>query len=222
MRCNVLRCQGRFQEAYEILGNFMPRDSRMESQFGRVLCELGRCDEAIQELSTILARSWSPNIRIKLALANAYLVKCMQASLKGQRDWRTLQKSREAYKDLRTYTFPVTYFGKVDRLSVLIGLAIIEHLDGNVDSALRAWQVVSAASQDFLLTGYTDIIFAYSTGELQMRRGDTAQSDLLQNYARTLFSRTGRQHHFVGLGSYWPDILDSWYVARGRQPLSLA
>ncbi|RYP31953.1 hypothetical protein DL767_005494 [Monosporascus sp. MG133] len=157
----------------------------------------------------------------RLALANAYLMKCMQV-FQGQGqglDWRSLQASRDIYQDLRAHPFPATYFGKIDHLSVLMGLAIADHLNGQVDNALRAWQAALAASQALLLTGYTDMIQAYSTSELQIRRGAGTQADVLGNYAKALFARTGRQYHFTGIGSFWPDILNIWYAASGRQPV---
>lgn len=223
MRAKTLRCEGRFQQAYEILLTFTPGYNKVGLQLGYVLCELGKFDEAIRELdSQLLAAAGHPKntTLIQLALANAHLVKHMHVYSKGQRsDWRMLQKSRDIYQGLRAYTFPATYFGKINQLSALIGLAIADHLDGQVDSALEAWQAVSTASQAFLPTGYTDMIFAYSTSELQMRRGNTVQSDMLMNYAKALFARVGRQHHFVGLGSYWPDMINAWVAAQDREPL---
>ena len=220
MRAKVLRCEGRFQEAYDILATLTPRNARIRSQIGYVLCELGRSDEAISELQCATSKSQNGKTHISVALANVHLVKCMQALRSGQgSDWSTLQTSREIYQGLRAHAFPATYFGKVDWLSVLMGLAIADHMDGQVDSALRAWQSASAASQTFLPTGYTDMIFAYSTSELQMRRGATAQSEILRNYAKALYSRAGRQHHFVGLGSFWPDIVNAWFADKGQEPV---
>ena len=220
MRAKVLRFQGHFYEAYGILAALTPRDSKVGSQLSYVLCELGRTDEAIDELDR-LAGVEKGMARTKLAMANTYLVTCLHGLSQGHGlDWRMLRKSQEHYLDLQSFPFPATYFGKISHLSVLLGLAVASHVDGQVDLALKAWQRASAASQAFLSTGYTDMIFAYSTSELQMRRGASAQSDILGNYAKTLFARTGRQHHFVGLGSYWPDILHNWFVTRGREPIT--
>ena len=41
MRAKVLRCEGRFQEAHDILVPLTPRDARVGSQLSYVLCELG-------------------------------------------------------------------------------------------------------------------------------------------------------------------------------------
>ncbi|KAI1641505.1 hypothetical protein F4809DRAFT_586974 [Biscogniauxia mediterranea] len=62
------------------------------------------------------------------------------------------------------------------------------------------------------------MIISYSTSELEARRGATAQSDILRGYAGTLFARTGRQHHFLGLGSLWPDIVGGWLTGLGKEP----
>ncbi|RYP68536.1 hypothetical protein DL771_006613 [Monosporascus sp. 5C6A] len=223
MRAKILRFEGRFREAYEILITLAPPDSSVASLLAGVLCELGQCDHAIQELNQQLTITRHPKsvTRVRLALANAYLMKCMQVFQgQGRRlDWRSLQASRDIYEDLRAHPFPATYFGKIDHLSTLMGLAIADHLNGQVDNALKAWQAALAASQAFLLTGYTDMIQAYSTSELQIRRGASAQADVLGNYAKALFAKTGRQYHFAGIGSFWPDILNSWYAASGRQPV---
>ena len=220
MRAKVLRCEGRFQEAHDILATLTPSDARIGSQLSYVLCELGRSDEAIGALHQATSQSRDRRTHLTVALANVHLVRCMQALHGGQGlDWSSLQRSREIYHGLHSHMFPGTYFGKVDWLSVLMGLAIADHLDGQVDSALRAWQNASAASQTFLPTGYTDMIFAYSTSELQMRRGATAQSEILMSYAKALYTRAGRQHHFVGLGSYWPDILNTWFTTQGQEPV---
>ncbi|KAI1501037.1 hypothetical protein F5X99DRAFT_409514 [Biscogniauxia marginata] len=53
----------------------------------------------------------------------------------------------------------------MNRLSVLFGLAMVDHLDSKVDLALNAWQVALAASRECLSTGYTDMVISYSTTE---------------------------------------------------------
>ncbi|KAI1500926.1 hypothetical protein F5X99DRAFT_384388 [Biscogniauxia marginata] len=221
MRAKVLRYEGRFQESYNILHALPQESSKILALLGSVLCELGKCDEAIQRLHMyIAAKSHLHGTElVKLALANAYLLSYMhQIVEKRSQDWHSLQVSRDILQELAAIPFPVTYYGRMNQLSVLIGLAIIDHLNGRVESALGAWNAALAASKQCLPTGYTDVIISYSTSELEARRGATAQSDILRSYTGTLFARTGRQYHFLGLGSLWPDIIGGWLTALGKEP----
>ena len=155
-----------------------------------------------------------------LAMASAYLSKCLQRVSHGHElDWRTLHTSLELFIELRDFPSPHAYFGKISHLSALLGIAVATQLEVKLDSVLKAWQNASHAPQAFLRTGFTDMIFAYPTSELRLRRGASAQSELLSNYAKTLCVKSGRKHHFVSLESYWPEVLYGWFAARGRGPI---
>ena len=110
-----------------------------------MLCELGRADEAVKQVSH-LSLSVGGAARVKLAMANTYLSKCLQRVSHGHDlDWRTLHTSLELFMELRHFPFPHSYFGKISHLSVLLGIAFATHLEGKVDSALKAWQSASHA-----------------------------------------------------------------------------
>ena len=221
-QAGVLRCEGRFHEAYDILCHLSRDHRKTVALLGRVLCELGQYDEALRQLHLHLSTKASSRgvVSVELALAYAYVFRCMQGMIERNfLDRHALQASRETFQKLSSMPFRDTYYGKMNRLSVLFGLAMVDHLDSRVESALDAWRAALVASRESLPTGYTDMIISYSTGELEARRGGAAQSDVLVNYARTLFSRTGRQHHFVSLGSLWLDLLGKWFKALGKDPI---
>ncbi|RYP11808.1 hypothetical protein DL765_007588 [Monosporascus sp. GIB2] len=136
-----------------------------------------------------------------------------------QIEWQSLRTSRQIFQALAPSPQPEMLFDKIDRLSILLGLAVGYHPDGQVDAAFDAWNKALSMSQSFLTPGYTDLIISYSVGELELRRGAVAQADASGAYARSLFARTGLQHHFIGLGSLWPDLLGYWYKQRGREPI---
>ncbi|KAI1207664.1 uncharacterized protein F4807DRAFT_173722 [Annulohypoxylon truncatum] len=218
MRARILRFTGRFQEAYALIET-MPPDDRTLPIIGALLCELGRCDETIRLLSTQVTGRGGI-VRVRIALAHAYLLKCMQCHVQDQPlDWRSLQVTRTMFQELLSGFKAASYFSRMDHLSILIGIATIHHMDGQLDYALEGWQKALAASQQYLSPGYTDMIIYYSMSELESRRAASARSDMLENQARDLFARTGRQYHFVGLGSMWPEIIGKSLVARGRRPV---
>ncbi|KAI1382599.1 uncharacterized protein F4822DRAFT_423434 [Hypoxylon trugodes] len=222
MRARILRFSGRFQEAYAIL-EALPQDNRTLSLVGTVLSEMGKCDEAILMLAARATEQ--AHVRgisqVQVTLANAYLMQCMQTYVRGgPLDWRSLQTTRKMFQELSgSLVLPTSYFSKMNHLSVLLGLAMVNHLEGQMDSALGAWQEALAVSQRYLPQGYTDMVICYSTSELEVRRGATVRSDILESQAREFFVRTGRQYHFTGLGTIWPDIIGRSLMARGRVPI---
>ncbi|KAI6080086.1 hypothetical protein F4821DRAFT_252400, partial [Hypoxylon rubiginosum] len=215
-RARILRFGGHFRQAHDILLN-LPQQWLLLSV---VLCELGECDEAIGMLQTHIA-TVTHTMRPRLVLAHAYRLKCMHALLGGQTiDQDLLQKSNDMYDDIGRHYHPTTYFEKMDYLSILIGLAILQHMRGRVEQAIDAWKTALTASTRWLPTGYTDMIISYSLSELEARRGCPILADILAAHARML-SNIGRQHHFIGLGSVWPDIVGKWRFTQGLDPIIL-
>ncbi|KAI1416947.1 hypothetical protein F5Y13DRAFT_204303 [Hypoxylon sp. FL1857] len=222
MRARILRFEGRFQEAYELVRSLPSTGNKTVSLLGILLCELHRCDEGIELLNDQVTRMTRAGRvkRVRIALGYAYLIKSMQNSIRGlPLDWRSLHMARKVFQELSAPHAVTTYYDKMDHLSLLFGLAIVDHMNGNVDSALAAWEMALGTSQEYLDTGYTDLVISYSISELEARRGATTKSTTLGDYARTLFVRTGRQHHFAGLGSLWLDLIGKWLIAHGREAI---
>ncbi|KAI1086020.1 hypothetical protein F5B19DRAFT_205782 [Rostrohypoxylon terebratum] len=221
MRARILRFGGDFHQAYHIL-QALPHCDTVVIMLSTVLCELDRCDEAIQLLQELIATTvrTTSTSRAKLTLAHAHLLKCMYTLLQGKPVCQTsLGMSKEIYEELRLHCHPESYFEKMDYLSVLMGRAMVRHMDGCVDAALEAWNGALATSTGWVPTGYTDMIISYSMSELEARRGNQILADILAGHTRNLFPQTGRQHHFPGLGSLWPNIVGGWLSGQGRDAI---
>ncbi|KAI1462868.1 hypothetical protein F4805DRAFT_409548 [Annulohypoxylon moriforme] len=211
----VLHFRGQFQQSYEILLT-LPQQNKVLTLLGAVLCELGKCDEAIELLQTRVANT----TRGKLILAHAHLLKCMHMLVRGQdADQISLKKSNDIYDEISRHFHPSNYYENMDHLSILMGRAIIQHISGQIKAALQEWKRALATSITWLPTGYTDMIIYYSISELEARRGDQVMSDVSVNVTKALLPQTGRQHYFLGLGSLWPDIVGRWRLDRGQDPI---
>ncbi|KAI1442409.1 hypothetical protein F5Y02DRAFT_429962 [Annulohypoxylon stygium] len=222
MRARILRFEGYFQEAYHILQTLPPDGAGVRLLLSTVLCELGRYQEAIELLEGRIAAVGNPrNVpRTQLALAHAYLFKCMYESFQGRSlDRLSLEISDNIYKDLVRLWPTETYFERMDYLSMIMGIAIIQHMSSQVQAALKAWKRALATSIEWLSTGYTDLIISYSMNELEIRREDHVLADTLASHTRMLLSKIGRQHHFLGLGSVWPNIIGKWLLNNGQSPI---
>ncbi|KAI1086019.1 hypothetical protein F5B19DRAFT_480701 [Rostrohypoxylon terebratum] len=216
MHARILRFTGRFQEAYALLET-LPLGNRTLPLMGANLCEMGKCDEAIRMLSMHVMEKRGM-VRARIVLAYAYLLKSMRDYVQGcPLDWRSLQTARGMLQDLLRSFIPASYFGQMDHLSILLGIAMVHHLEGQIDLALEAWQGALTNSQKYLAPGYTDMIVYYSISELEVKRRDVTRSDFLETQARSMFSRTGRQYHFIGLGSLWPEVIRKLLMECGRQ-----
>ncbi|KAI1390830.1 uncharacterized protein F4822DRAFT_164276 [Hypoxylon trugodes] len=220
MRARILRFKGHFQQAYDILVTLPQSMSSIWMLLSIVLCELGRYDEAIETLQRRIEASGKTRLRAWLGLAHAYFLKCVHALLKEQAvDQVSLQTSGNIYEDLsRDYT-QSNYFEKMDYLSILMGLAAIKHMSGQVSAAITAWTKALSTSTRWLSSGYTDMIISYSLCELESREGWNAWAEAHRGQASVSFSMTGRHHHFPGLGSLWPDIIGKWLSSRGQDPV---
>ncbi|KAI1382498.1 uncharacterized protein F4822DRAFT_273690 [Hypoxylon trugodes] len=222
MRARILRFQGYFKEAYHILQT-LPRDAGgVVLLLSAVLCELDRYEEAIQLLESRVTtvNDTARGGRTKLTLAHAYLFKCMHTWLhEGTIDRISLRISNNIYEDLIRQWRTDTYFETMDYLSIAMGLAVIQHLNDQVQPALNAWRRALATSMEWLPIGYTNLIIYHSMSELEIRKGGYVSADTLARQTRDLLSTTTRQHHFLGLGSIWPDIIGRWRAAYGQDPI---
>lgn len=108
-----------------------------------------------------------------------------------------------------------TYSGKHDRFIYLSGLAVLNHLNGLVNSAVARWEKAFTFCKGYAFRGFTEIIIAYSIGELELQQDNRLEADYLRAKASLFFTSTGRQYYFLGLGSAWLDILGRWYESRG-------
>ncbi|KAJ2988492.1 hypothetical protein NUW58_g3946 [Xylaria curta] len=147
MRGAIYRFQGRFGEAYEILDALYDpgNGSGALAHLNAVMCELGHQDAAITKVQRWLELCNSTGsraaARARLSLADAHLIGGLRMVLRGQpwshSSWRGLQTK---YRDLRE----VDQLEWFDHVAILIGIAITEHVIGELDNATYAWEAVRA------------------------------------------------------------------------------
>lgn len=219
----VCRFEGRFSDAWDILSPFPQSDSRTLSYASAIMCELGEQEGAIEKLHGWLQLSTSlppaAKRRVELSLANAYLMKAMRGYMRGNQEEETSYSLTMAH-DIFTRLDSTQSLPWFEQMSVRIGKAIVLQLRNSQDEAMQAWQSVRYLILEFeLAPAYLDMITAYATSELEMRRGEATTSEILWRRAKSLFRETGRQYYFTGLGSVWPSIIDSWVLRRGGDPI---
>ncbi|RYC58379.1 hypothetical protein CHU98_g7838 [Xylaria longipes] len=222
MRGSVFRFQGRFGEAYEILDPIYDpgqHSGGVLAHLTAVMCELGQHEAVFAKVHGWLQLCPSPTsraaARARLSEADAYLVGGLRGTLSGQpwlsTSWR---KVHIAYRDLAASD----QFQWLERIAILLGLAITEHVAGEPDGATRAWETVLSFCREIRLArGHTQIMVDFALAELQLRQGGEATAALVQ--ARAELVRVGRQFHFTGLGTTWSDVLSSWLVGHGHSKI---
>lgn len=217
----MLRFQGRFPEAYELLIRLPATNSKVLSHLSAVMCEMGQYDRAITKLEGWLQVSIHPHSRasrrIKLGLANAWLVKSLISSLSSQQQdghamyFTGFETADRLYGDIQG----CKELDWLEILSISVGCAIVKHIRLQVEPAIDAWRHVRLVSRKYALpVGYTDMVSAYALSDLEFRRGGITESDIYARQAKEIFS--GRQYHFTGLGTIWLDMLMQWFSANGR------
>ena len=123
MQARVLRLEGHFEESYNICMYIVKEDANVDPILIGVLCELRRFDDAFERLD-----NQSTTTSIKLALANAHLLRYIHTILEEQPIWQSLQTSKHLFQELSANQPTSTYYNKITHSSLLIGLAMIEHL----------------------------------------------------------------------------------------------
>lgn len=225
----ILHFKGQFAEAYEVFLQLPATNSKVLSHLSAVMCEMGHCDKAITKLEGWLQISTRPHSkagrRIKLALANAWLLKILFSSLTSQaQDDRAmcfmwLETAHKLYSELQG----CKELDWLETVSTSMGYAIVKHVWLQIEPAIDAWRHVRNVSRECgLPVGYTDMISTYSLGDLECRRGRLAEADVYAHQAKEIFSFTRKQYHFTGLGTVWLDILMQWFTASGREAHAIA
>lgn len=125
MQARVLRLEGHFEEFYNICMYVVKEDANVDPILIGVLCELRRFDDAFERLD-----NQSTTTSIKLALANAHLLRYIHTILEEQPILQSLQTSQHLFQELSANQPTSTYYNKITHSSLLIGLAMIDHLQG--------------------------------------------------------------------------------------------
>lgn len=223
----ILRFQGRFTEAYEVFIHFPATNTRVLSHLSAVMCEMGQCDRAIAKLEAWLQLSTRPcskaSRRIKLALANAWLLKTLSMTSHLQGDPAMYSVGLEIAHRLYGELQESEDSDWLERVLTGIGCAVLKHIGLQIEPAINAWHHVRNLSRECgLCVGYTDMVSVYSLSDLEFRRGGLAESDIYVRQARDIFVHTGKQYHFSGLGTIWLNILQQWLSVNGRASHAIA
>lgn len=107
MQARVLRLEGHFEEAYNICMYIVKEDANVDSILIGVLCELRRFDDAFERLD-----NQSTTTSIKLALANAHLLRYIHTILEEQPILQSLQTSKHLFQELSANQPTSTYYNR--------------------------------------------------------------------------------------------------------------
>ncbi|KAF2963308.1 hypothetical protein GQX73_g10266 [Xylaria multiplex] len=208
MRGLVYRFQGDFQKAYETLTSFddlTTNSTKISSHLGAVMCELGQQDGAIAKshrwLQLCASTTSKAAVHARLLLANASLIGGLREVLSRQPwSYSSCQDIKAIYQDLSA----VDGLDWFVRIAILIGIAITEHVIGNLDHATHAWDAVRSLCEEVRLgPGYTQMMVEFSLAVLKFQQGRAARPTTPQK-------GIAQQFYFTGFGTIWPDVLCSW------------
>ncbi|KAI2643755.1 hypothetical protein GGS21DRAFT_486281 [Xylaria nigripes] len=181
LRGSILRINGNFVDAYSTLQPLPPTDDTI-SQFSAVLCERGECESAIKWLKVHLQLAPDPKTEaLRLAWAHVHLFNCMRAEKNGQKAEASLQIATETYLSLQGVQ------NKLEAFSILVGQAILLHIQGKIVLARKAWVSTLAMQRSTgLPPGYFDALLSFSLSDLTFREYRTDNSILHKTEAGIL------------------------------------
>ncbi|KAJ2971361.1 hypothetical protein NUW58_g9439 [Xylaria curta] len=228
MRAKVYRFEGQFTAARALLNDLIACGSHLVEKatihLCAVECELGHVEPARTTLETSLQQAHLQGTncqamtrsRLELALANVQLMQILREVRDQRLYWTSHPSLRDTYlrclADLPARSPGISTV--LAHISIAAALAILAHLRGDFDTALAEWNhTLDLARGRGLLGSYIKRLVAYSTNDLLLRRGSAGMADPEDNI-QTLSARIGRQYHFLGLGTTWPDILSGWQEGR--------
>ncbi|KAI0398712.1 hypothetical protein F4802DRAFT_140420 [Xylaria palmicola] len=224
MKAKVYRFEGQFTAAKPLLVHLINNHSHLAAQaiahLSAVQCELGQTEQAITTIKACLQQIIHDitRSRLELALADARLMQSLRQVQEQRLSWFFDPSLHDAYtRCLASLPARAPGISRVlGQISITAAFAILAHLRGDFDTALTEWnRTLDLAQGRGLLGSYIELLVARSTIDLQVRRGGGGIKGL-QDKVRVLSARTGRQYHFLGLGTAWPDILTGWQEVRDR------
>lgn len=227
----VLRHQGRFQDAVQVLK--MAHDDAVECSYRNgtkigceyydTLCEAGQPDKALTFVRADVHLSRGHlNLedgygrRMVLSEASAYLMSALfLLRATRQVDKNKLDRAKELFEWLgRVYGNMRRPSDTMQRrlLAVQSGLAIISHVQSHWPDAVSWWgRAKATAIQLYPQRGWAFMITSYSHSQAAYQLGD-CQASTWYDEAVCVWEQLGRrrQYHFIALGSVWPDLAGDW------------
>ncbi|KAL9124348.1 MAG: hypothetical protein Q9217_006315 [Psora testacea] len=243
LRGKIHHFSGHFKEAKGFLEGILhtrrPEASMMckaMAHLTAVCCELGETRLGIgyasAQLNDVTAYQSSASgsaQRLKLALANAYLMQGMwvifiQSTASGdtsiQRDIQQgFDKAQELFQMLAQFyenASTLSRAGKTNRFSTLLGLALIAHIKGDLPGAAYRYDIaLDAARRCNWDAGYIEAIIYWSKSVIMHSLGKQEEARKLHGLAGSLYEC--RSYYFAGLGTLWPEIIGTWAAQQGRE-----
>ncbi len=243
LRGKIHHFSGHFKEARvwleRVLHAKRPEASMMckaMAHLSAVCCELGDtrlgidyASAQLNDLTAYQSRESGSAKRLRLTLAYAYLMQGMwvistQPTASGytylQKDIREgFDKAHELFRVLaQSYENASTLSraGKTNRLSALLGLALIAHIKDDLHGARRCYDIaLDAANHCNWDAGYIEAIIYWSKSVVMHGLGELEEARKLNGLAGSLYQC--RSYFFVGFGTLWPEIIGTWVTQQGGE-----
>ncbi|KAK3384502.1 hypothetical protein B0T24DRAFT_88341 [Lasiosphaeria ovina] len=208
-----LRFEGRFEEAEESFKQVLARANelgsriswKVSSHFGEVQSERGFCEKAIGMLEDDIAEleKYQPlehgsGNRLRLALANCYLMNLLWTWKQECRPLATesIRLALEHFQLLdHAYLSgkPASFMAKHNQFVARSGLAMVHHIGNNFQEALAAWEEAEQVARTLCEEpGYAAMITLYSRSQIAYHLG-VEEAEELNRRARELWELIGRR-----------------------------
>ena len=212
----ICRYHGLFRKSHEILSKLETPNSTTLAHLFAVECELGEYDKVLAKTSAWLQLCPRPQSkaasRIRLAAINAELVGGLALMASGD-PWPGWREVCSMYEDLWSCS-QLSWF---DRLATLIGIAMAQHVDGEISAVDNAWKEVYSACRECQLSGFTEKVVDWSLCELEMRQGQHIVEEASKRL-KGLSDSVRREYIFTGLGTVWLTVLRRLVLKHGFEP----
>ncbi|KAI0550173.1 hypothetical protein F4679DRAFT_544212 [Xylaria curta] len=204
VRGSIFRFGGHFSDAAALLGGLSPTEDGIV-HLSAILCEQGEHDRAIKWLDGKLQLAADPKPdTLRLAWAHAHLSRCLQAVKGGRKDELSVKIATETYLCLSTRKV----HSKFDTFSILVGQAVLLHIEEKIQLARNAWfDALGALQSQGLPPGFFDALLLFSLSDLALREHGSENSRLYKKEAGIMLTKYSSNYRFLGLGSLWPNIL---------------
>jgi hypothetical protein len=175
--------------------------------------------------------------RARHAAAGANLMRCLWV-LKNNHYMSadalcSLRHAKSIYEALNKVYLGESNPGLVDSIrhfSVSAGLAMIAHAEWRFantvtcDEALSYWKTALSLGQksgeDLSGTSFIEMIISYTMCDITSVMGLRDKTTEFLNTATSLYKMTGRQFHYLALGSIWFDLVRIWNAGHGLSQIS--
>lgn len=227
-RC--LRFEGRFDEAADRIKSIMSAahciaysTKRLTAELCAVECERRNVDKSIR-----LIRSEYLNLapaqvengdgrRLRLALANSHLMKGLLTWYgEDKANTEDLTTAAELFSSLGSGC-PVSLVGKYMKYVALSGRGMATLFLEDYGTAITTLNhALEAAQVCWPDPGHAEMIVLYALSEACHQTNAPNAIDFGLR-SRRIFQKVGRQHHWVGQGTIWLDVLDRMAENAGRK-----